>query len=114
MNLSPLWVPFLERNEFQAAHWSSVGRASAPDSEILAFAFANDYVILTHDLDFGTLLAAHGNRGPSVIQIRVQDVLPSAVGEIIVRAIKAAEAQLRDGALVTVDPLRRRVRILPI
>ncbi len=69
MNLSPFWVPFLARHGFEAWHWSTVGRPSAPDAEILAFARINNFVILTHDLDFGMLLAAQPTRGPSVIQV---------------------------------------------
>ena len=36
----------------------------------MGFARVNGYVVLTHDLDFGAILAAtHGNK-PSVVQIR--------------------------------------------
>lgn len=38
MNLSPLWVQFLEANGIKAEHWSSIGKASAPDSQILNYA----------------------------------------------------------------------------
>lgn len=114
MNLSPLWVPFLARHQIDATHWSTVGLPSAPDAEILAFAVSNDYVILTHDLDFGMLLAARGAGSPSVIQVRAQNVLPAAIGEVVVRAIGAAKPQLEEGALITVDPLKQRIRILPI
>ncbi len=58
MNLSPLWVSFLASHGFAAVHWSTVGHASAPDSEIMEFAVANGYIVFTHDLDFGMLLAA--------------------------------------------------------
>ncbi|MBI1790868.1 MAG: DUF5615 family PIN-like protein [Acidobacteria bacterium] len=114
MNLSPLWVPYLARHGFEALHWSSVGRPSAPDAEILAFAAANGYIVFTHDLDFGMLLAAHETRGPSVVQVRSQDVLPSAIGEAVLGAIQAAQPHLEKGAIVTVDPVRQRIRLLPI
>jgi len=52
--------------------------------------------------------------GPSVIQLRSQEVLPSAIGETVLRAIRAAEPHLEKGAIVTVDPVRQRVRLLPI
>jgi predicted nuclease of predicted toxin-antitoxin system len=114
MNLSPLWVPFLVRHGFEVVHWSEVGQPSAPDREILAFAAANGYVVFTHDLDFGMLLAVHKSREPSVIQMRSQNVLPDAAGEGVVRAIDVARPFLEKGALVTVDPVRRRIRLLPI
>ena len=114
MNLSPLWVAFLLEHGYLAVHWSSIGAATAPDSEILEYAVDNGFVVLTHDLDFGALLAARKAPGPSVIQIRAQDVLPAAIGESVIRAVNALRAQLEQGAIITLDILNRRVRLLPI
>jgi predicted nuclease of predicted toxin-antitoxin system len=36
----------------------------------MAYALANNFVVLTHDLDFGTILAATQGNKPSVVQIR--------------------------------------------
>ena len=38
----------------------------------MAFAGANGCVVLTHDLDFGAILAATQGRKPSVVQIRAR------------------------------------------
>jgi len=114
MNLSPLWVEFLAASGFESIHWSEVGDPAAPDGVIMDYAAANEFVIFTHDLDFGALLAGRKSRQPSVIQIRTQDVLPAAMGPIVVRALLAARPQLEEGALVTVDPGRNRIRLLPI
>jgi predicted nuclease of predicted toxin-antitoxin system len=114
MNLSPLWAPFLANQGFEAVHWSTVGRPSAADSEIFDFAATNGWIVFTHDLDFGMLLAVLRTNRPSVIQVRSQDVLPSAIGEIVLRAIRTAEPHLEAGALVTVDSFRHRIRLLPI
>jgi predicted nuclease of predicted toxin-antitoxin system len=111
MNLSK---PALGSVPDQQGIRSTVGQPNAPDSEILRFAAANGWIVFTHDLDFGMLLAVEKTAGPSVIQVRSQDVLPSAIGEIVIRAIEAAEAYLEAGALVTVDPYRHRIRLLPI
>jgi predicted nuclease of predicted toxin-antitoxin system len=114
MNLSPLWIRFLEQRGFEAVHWSAVGAATATDTEIMEHAIARGYVILTHDLDFGALLAMRGSGRPSVVQIRTQDVLPAAIGELVVNALSAARSQIEAGALITIDALRRRIRLLPI
>ena len=114
MNLSPTWVQFFVAHGIEAVHWSTIGEASAPDSQILGYAASNEFVVFTHDLDFGTLLAARKTRGPSVIQIRTEDVLPAAIGDIVLRAIEASRAYLEAGAIVTVDLARNRVRLLPI
>ena len=99
---------------FHAIHWSDVGDATASDSVILDYAAARDLVVFTHDLDFGTLLAARKARGPSVIQLRAQNILPTAAGDSVLRAINVARTHLERGALVTVDLFRQRIRLLPI
>jgi len=58
MNLSPRWVSILADAGIEAAHWSALGAVNALDSEIMAFAEAKGYVVLTHDLDFSAILAA--------------------------------------------------------
>jgi len=46
----------------------------------MAYARTHDFVVLTHDLDFGAILAAtHGDK-PSVVQIRAEDVSPDVIG----------------------------------
>ena len=114
MNLSPSWVGFLEARGISSLHWSSAGRATAPDVEILAYAKRQDFVVFTHDLDLGQMLVMDALRGPSVLQVRTQDVLPSAIGELVLGAIQVSQLHLEAGALVTVDAVRRRVRILPL
>ena len=114
MNLSPRWVEFFAASGFESLHWSSVGQPSAPDAEIMDYASVNGLIVFTHDLDFGALLATRKTRGPSVVQMRAQDVLPAVMGETVVRALCATRSQLQDGALVTVDPQRHRIRLLPI
>ena len=114
MNLSPLWVLFFASRGFEAIHWATVGKPSAPDTAILEYAASAGYVLFTHDLDFGMLLAIHKRHSPSVIQVRSQDVLPSAIGEAVLRAITRAQSNLESGALVTVDLMRERIRLLPI
>src|SRR5262249_46048757 len=99
---------------FESIHWSRIGDLTAPDCVIMDYAAANGFVIFTHDLDFGALLADRKSRQPSVIQVRTQDVLPAATGPIVVRALNASRQQLEEGALVTVDPSRSRIRLLPI
>jgi len=80
----------------------------------MAWAREHTHVVFTHDLDFGTLLALTRATGPSVVQVRAQDVLPEHLETIVVSAIRRYEPQLREGALVTVDEARGKVRMLPI
>ncbi len=114
MNLSPEWVEVLQRHGWETVHWSAVGNPRATDPEIMAWADARGYVVFTHDLGFGTLLAVTNAGGPSIIQVRTQDVTSGHLETILVTALRAHEAALEAGALVTVDEARSRVRILPI
>ena len=114
MNLSPGWVPVLENHGRPAVHWSTVGDPRATDRAIMAWALTHKYVVFTHDLDFGTALALTHAAGPSVIQVRGQDVLPDHMGPLVVAAIRQHEADLEAGALVVVDESRSRVRVLPL
>ncbi|ALR02435.1 DUF5615 family PIN-like protein [Xylella fastidiosa] len=114
MNLSPRWVDVLPDAGIEAAHWSTLGAYNAQDLEIMAYASANNYMVLTHDLDFGAILAATHGEKPSVVQIRAEDISPDVIGKQIVIALRQMAAELEEGALVTVDPNRTRLRLLPL
>ena len=67
MNLSPQWVPVLRKLGWQAVHWSTLGDPGASDKDIMDWARNHQYVVFTHDLDFGTMLALSHEAGPSVL-----------------------------------------------
>ena len=114
MNLSPRWVGLLVNAGIEAEHWSTLGANNAPDSEIMTYASTNNYVVLTHDLDFSAILAATHGEKPSVVQIRADDVSPDVIGLQVIVALKQMATELEDGALLTVDPNRTRMRLLPL
>jgi predicted nuclease of predicted toxin-antitoxin system len=114
MNLSPSWVRFLEENGFVAIHWVAIGPVTATDAAIMAWARENGHVVITHDLDFSALLASTEATGPSVILLRGQDILPSAMGPVVVRSIREHVEALDQGAVLSVDASAARLRILPI
>jgi predicted nuclease of predicted toxin-antitoxin system len=80
----------------------------------MAWARAQKYVVFTHDLDFGTLLALTQAGGPSVIQVRTQDVTPAGIGALVVNALHQFEGTLEKGALIVLDEARARARVLPL
>jgi predicted nuclease of predicted toxin-antitoxin system len=105
MNLSPRWVGMLSEAGIEAAHWFS---------EIMAFAAVNNYIVLTHDLDFSAILAATQGEKPSVVQIRAEDVSPDMISKQIIVALRQMATELEDGALLTIEPHRTRLRVLPL
>lgn len=114
MNLPPEWIGRLAQRGFGAVHWSTVGAVTASDHEILTWATNHEFVVLTHDLDFAAILAATSDRAPSVVQVRIHDVLAKTSFEAIVAALGAHDEQLAAGALLSIDETGARVRILPL
>lgn len=114
MNLSPDWVPYLASAGFTAVHWSSVGPPNAPDVELMSWARASAFVVFTNDLDFSALLAMTRGTGPSVLQIRLQDLLPDGAGAVVLHVLRQHEAMLDAGAIVTLTDNGTRVRVLPL
>ncbi len=98
----------------EAVHWSKVGAANAPDREIMAWARSNGFIVFTHDLDFGAILASTDAEAPSVFQVRTQDISPQHLGNLVLSAIEQFEERLKQGALVSLDKNRARARILPL
>ena len=62
MNLSTEWIPLLRDAGRDAVHWSDVGDPRAPDTALMQWALAHGYAVVTHDLDFGSMLALGGAR----------------------------------------------------
>lgn len=114
MNLSPSWVEVLQRAGFEARHWLTLGAPNAPDVELFAWARNNKYIVFTHDLDFGAMLAATKAESPSVFQIRTEDVSPAALAPRATELLHRFEPQLASGALIIIDEMRERIRILPL
>jgi predicted nuclease of predicted toxin-antitoxin system len=114
MNLSPSWVQFFADNGFAAVHWSTIGSNQASDQELMHWAAGQDHIVLTCDLDFPALLAATRRRRPSVILVRSDILTPARIGSALLVAIGRAEHELGQGAILSFDVLRARLRILPL
>jgi len=114
VSLSPTWTETFSAAGLESVHWSTVGDPRATDQAVMGWAADKGYIVFTHDLDFGALIAVTRAKGPSVIQVRAQDVLPESLGAAVISAISRFRAELEEGALVSLDPSRARVRMLPI
>ena len=106
MNLSPSWVDFLTAAGVEARHWSTIGERDAPDADLMGWAREHGHVVFTNDLDFSALLALTRADGPSVVQVRLQDLLPMAIGDVVLRLLSAHEFRPAGGR--TRDAVRER------
>ena len=70
--------------------------------------------MFTHDLDFGAIIAASNANCPSVIQIRTQDVSPDHIKGPLLYLLKRYRDLILEGALISFDEYKSRVRILPL
>jgi predicted nuclease of predicted toxin-antitoxin system len=78
MGISPKTVSFLRDLGHQAVHLHEEGLGRLSDSEILEKARREESIVLTHDLDFGDLLAASGAQLPAVVIFRFAICAPNA------------------------------------
>jgi predicted nuclease of predicted toxin-antitoxin system len=113
MNLSPRWVDFFAMQNIEAVHWMTIGAANASDTEIMAYAGDHDYIIFTHDLDFGAILAVSLISKPSVIQLRTSDISPDGSSGLVIKAIRNLQEDLENGAIMTIDNNKIRLHNLP-
>jgi predicted nuclease of predicted toxin-antitoxin system len=113
MNLSPVWAEILNSVGYAAIHWSQIGSRNADDTVIFEWAHNNGYVVVTLDLDFGTMLAVTHSEGPSVIQIRREDVDPDRLQSDLLDLLLNYSLVLEEGALIILDDHKVRLRMLP-
>ncbi|MEA5450444.1 DUF5615 family PIN-like protein [Leptolyngbya sp. CCNP1308] len=114
VGVSPLTVQALRQAGYDAIHLVEQRLERLPDSAILEKARLEDRIVLTFDLDFGDLLASGANPLPSVIIFRVKRTVPSFVTSRLFAVIEECAETLQDGALLTVEDGRYRLRRLPI
>jgi predicted nuclease of predicted toxin-antitoxin system len=112
MNLSTDWVSALRAAGIEAVHWATLGPLEASDSVIMAWAHANQAIVLTRDLDFAAALMMQGRSSPSVIQLRIDQVRPERHLPLVQRALALYGRHLEQGAVVILEEDRVRVRVL--
>ena len=114
MPLSPKTVQFLKNMGQEAVRVSELGMAKSKDKEIFDYAEKNDMIILSADLDFGTILANTHSRKPSVIIFRLRNPSPEHVNSLILSNLTIIEKDILKGAIVIIEDSEIRIRELPI
>jgi len=66
------------------------------------------------DADFHSLLALDEATSPSVIRVRMERLRAKAMSDLLLMVIAECEQELTQGAAVTVEPNRIRIRRLPL
>ncbi|MBT3270756.1 DUF5615 family PIN-like protein [Candidatus Poribacteria bacterium] len=87
---------------------------SAPDSDIVDAARRARETIVTHDLDFGHLLAFSGEDRPSVVIMRASNVQAAPLVARLTQLWDQIGIPLSQGAIVVIDYNSARIRRLPV
>lgn len=114
-NLSPRVANRLASEGHDAVAVRSVGLSDAPDDEILDYAVNDDRIVVSHDTDFGTLLAFRRASRPSLILFRSSDpITPDDQAALIIANLAGMADELKAGAIVVFARGRLRTRRLPV
>jgi len=97
-----------------AIHVADIGFSQAEDAEIIQRAKEENYVVVTLDADFHTLLALDEAVSPSVIRIRIERLCAKALTDLVLTVIAECRDDLEKGSAITVEVNRMRVRLLPL
>lgn len=114
MGISQKSVAWLRAEGHDAVHLREEQLHRLPDAEILEKAKRESRIVLTCDLDFPTLLAASQSSLPSVILFRLDDERPDNINRRLTAVLSESTIALQNGAIISVDERKHRVRLLPI
>ncbi|HUS44307.1 MAG TPA: DUF5615 family PIN-like protein [Ilumatobacteraceae bacterium] len=114
-NLSPRLAALLRDAGHDAVHVRDIGLRTASDDEIIDYAISTDRIVISHDTDFGTLLAYRELSKPSFILIRSSDPVDvDDQARLIVANLHAMSDDLETGAIAVFARGRLRNRRLPL
>lgn len=113
-NLPPSLAPMLKSMDYDARHVVEIGYINTDDFEILLFAEQSGEIILTHDTDYGTLLALHKKSKPSVILFRLEQLNTQILFDLLKANLAYLEEDLKTGAIIVIEEHGIRIRKLPI
>lgn len=114
VNVSASVVARLRSDGVDVTRVVDVMDARSPDAQVVEAALERGAVLVSHDQDFGALLAIAGARKPSLINLRTSSVDVDFLVRCIKRVLTNAGEDLAAGAIVTVEDSGMRIRRLPI
>jgi predicted nuclease of predicted toxin-antitoxin system len=103
----------LSNNGIDTIHVGDIGLSAAEDIDIIQKAKEEGRIVVTLDADFHSILALNNASSPSVIRIRIERLRAKALTELILNVINECQPELQQGAAVTVEPRKIRIRRLP-
>ena len=114
MPVSPSLLSVLRAFGHEGVHAHDIGKAWAPDSELLRLARHQNRVVVTADLDFPRLLALSSAAGPGLILFRGGNYSEAEMCDLLERVLKEVPPALLERSICVVDRARLRITPLPI
>ena len=114
MNIPRRLRHLLESAGHQCRHVGDIGLGTADDWTVLKEAAEKGEAILTHDLDYGRLLAFSGAKQPSILIVRLSRPHPERIFKRLMEVWAIIEQPLTIGAIVVLEDTTVRIRELPI
>ena len=112
--ISPKVCQFLNQLGYDSVHAFEVKLAQATDREIIEHAVLEGRIIISMDLDFGTILALSKQRKPGVILFRINTPDTERISAFLKRVVKTYPSDTLGRSITIVEDLRVRIRELPI
>lgn len=114
LHIAPRTVEFLRTLGHDICRITDLLPADASDQEIVDRAAQEHRTILTQDLDFSSIIALSGRQTPSLLSLRLNSSKIEVVNSVLQRMLPVLESELEQGALVTIEDQRVRLRRLPL
>ena len=114
MRVSQRVVTWLHEQGHDATHLRDEGLQKLENGAIFTKAFRESRIILTWDLDFTEILALSKTGTVSAVVFRLMNTRSTHVVERLERVLSESAQDLEEGAIISVEEGRHRVRLLPL
>lgn len=114
VGISPALGRLLEAEGHEFRYLPDYFSNKTSDSGILEIALEAGEVIITHDLDFGKLLAFSSQNLPSVILFRIHHINAKVFYDLLRECWEQIAEPIDKGAFIVIETESVRVRMLPI
>ena len=114
MGIAQSTIRWLNTQGYEARHLRNLNLQKLIDPGIIKLAQESNEIILTCDLDFGTLLAHSKEIMPSVIIFRLENEKPNNINKHLNSILNLYKDDLLTGCIISVSEKKYRIRGLPL
>ncbi len=114
MGVSWRVVEWLRANAHDAIHLREQQLHRLPDGNIFTKAAHEQRIILTWDLDFTEIVSLSKTQLVSAVVFRLLNTRSDNVIRRLARVLAESTRELEEGAIISVEDSRHRIRLLPI